>query len=320
MKIVVLDGYAMNPGDLKWDLLSELGELVVHDRTPSELLQVRSKDADILLTNKTIISREIIFQNSNLKYIGELATGFDNIDIKAAAERGIPVCNVPGYSTDSVAQHTFALIMELSLQIAKRSEDARNGGWVNSKDFCYGQSGLIELKDKTLGLIGLGKIGASVAKIGDAFGMKILANVRHPENYNISYVDFTSMEDIFSASDIISLHCPMTNETQGMVNMELLHKMKKYGFLINTARGGLIDEDALANALNNGLIAGAGLDVLSSEPPLESNPLLTARNCLITPHIAWATKESRIRLMAIAATNIKSFFAGKPQNVVNGIQ
>ena len=318
MHIVILDGYSINPGDLSWSLLETFGTLTVHDRTaPDEVLK-RSAGAEIVLTNKSKIPGDVINALTQLQYIGELATGYDNVDVNAAAKRNIPVCNVPGYSTQSVAQLTWALILELTYNINRRSAEVHNGAWTRSKDFCFGHEGLFELQGKTLGLIGLGQIGSAVAKIGMAFGMKIIASVRHPDKYDIAGVSFTSTEDCFKQSDFISLHCPLTEATRQMVNKNLLQLMKPSAYIINTARGALINETDLATALHAGQIAGAALDVLSAEPPAADNPLFNVPHCIITPHIAWATKEARERLLKEAAENLKAFLNGKPRNVVNG--
>jgi glycerate dehydrogenase len=319
MKIVILDGYTINPGDLTWEGLEALGELTVYDRTPAEEVADRCRGAQLVLTNKAKVSGDTIKNLPDLKYIGELATGYDNIDIKEAALRNIPVCNVPGYSTMSVAQLTWALILELVCKTGQRSGEVHDGAWVRSKDFCFGHAGLFELQGKKLGLIGLGQIGSAVAAIGQAFGMEIIANVRNPKKYTMPGVRFVSREECFSEGDIVSLHSPLTDETRQMVNAGLLSTMKPSAMLINTARGALINEKDLADALNNDRIAGAALDVLSTEPPLKDNPVFAARNCIITPHIAWATIEARQRLLDESIENIKAFLNGKPRNVVNKV-
>ena len=319
MKIVILDGYTINPGDLTWEGLEALGELTVYDRTPAEEVADRCQGAQLVLTNKAKVSADAIKKLPDLKYIGELATGYDNIDIKEAALRNIPVCNVPGYSTMSVAQLTWALILELVCKTSQRSGEVHDGAWVRSKDFCFGHAGLFELQGKKLGLIGLGQIGSAVAAIGQAFGMEIIANVRNPKKYTMPGIRFVSREECFREGDIVSLHSPLTDETRQMVNAGLLSTMKPSAMLINTARGALINEKDLADALNNDRIAGAALDVLSSEPPLKDNPMFTAKNCIITPHIAWATIEARQRLLDESIENIKAFLNGKPRNVVNKV-
>jgi glycerate dehydrogenase len=319
MKIVILDGYTINPGDLTWKSLEALGELTVYDRTPAEEVADRCQGAQLVLTNKAKVSGDTIKKLPDLKYIGELATGYDNIDIKEAALRNIPVCNVPGYSTMSVAQLTWALILELVCKTGRRSGEVHDGAWVKSKDFCFGHAGLFELQGKKLGLIGLGQIGSAVAAIGQAFGMEIIANVRNPEKYTMPGVRFVSREECFSEGDIVSLHSPLTDETRQMVNADLLSTMKPSAMLINTARGALINEKDLADALNNDRIAGAALDVLSTEPPAGDNPMFDAKNCIITPHIAWATIEARQRLLDESIENIKAFLNGKARNVVNKV-
>lgn len=317
MNIVVLDGHTLNPGDLSWDTISTLGNLRVYERTPVEEVVAKAKNADILLTNKAKVNADAIAQLSQLKYIGLLATGYDNVDIRAAREKNIPVTNVPAYSTSSVAQLTFALILELIYHTGKRSAEVHEGAWSRSLDFCFGHESLTELYGKTLGLIGLGQIGLTVARIGQAFGMKVLAVVRHPEKYDHPGITFTDTASCFREADFLSLHCPLTAGNTRMVNKELIAQMKPGAFLINTSRGGLINESDLADALYNQQIAGAAVDVLSSEPPAVENPLLTAPNCIVTPHIAWATREARSRLMAQAARNIEAFLNGAPCNVVN---
>jgi glycerate dehydrogenase len=319
MNIVILDGYSINPGDLSWSLLETFGSLTVHDRTPPGDVLKRSAGAEIVLTNKSKIPGDVINALPQLKYIGELATGYDNVDIRAAAERNILVCNVPGYSTQSVAQLTWALLLELTYTVNRRSVEVHNGAWTRSKDFCFGHEGLFELHGKTLGLIGLGQIGSAVAKIALAFGMKVIASVRHPDKYHIADVSFMDTKDCFRQSDFISLHCPLTEATRQMVNKDLLQLMKPSAYIINTARGALINEADLAAALHNERIAGAALDVLSAEPPPADNPLLKAPRCIITPHIAWATKEARERLLKEAAANIEAFLDGRFRNVVNGV-
>lgn len=319
MNIVILDGYTLNPGDLDWSPLEKIANVKVYERTAVADVIERSADAEIVLTNKTKINADAIKALPRLKYIGELATGFDNVDIKAAAERGIPVCNVPGYSTASVAQLTMALILELIYKTGSRSDEARGGAWVNSKDFCYGHAGLFELQGKTLALIGLGQIGSAVAKLAMAFGMNVIASVRNPSKYNIEGVSFDSRENCFKQANFVSLHCPLTDDTRQMVNASLINTMKPTAYIINTARGALINEKELADALNSNRIAGAALDVLSTEPPSPENPLLTAKNCIITPHIAWATKEARERLLNESIKNIQAFLDGQPRNVVNKV-
>ncbi|MFA6540902.1 MAG: D-2-hydroxyacid dehydrogenase [Bacteroidota bacterium] len=316
MNIVVLDGFTLNPGDLQWNELQSLGKCTVHDRTlPGEIIE-RAKDAEIVLTNKVVLSREIIARLPNLKYIGVLATGYNVVDTAAAKEKNIVVTNVPAYSTISVAQTAFSLLLELTHHAGHHSDAVRNGKWNRSKDFTFRDFPLVELAEKKFGIIGFGNIGRAAARIASAFGMTVLVSTRTKKTDG-EPVRFVDTETLFSESDVLSLHCPLTDETKHLVNRNTLALMKRTAFLINTSRGGLIDEPALAAALNAGTIAGAGLDVLSSEPPASDNPLLSATNCIITPHIAWASFEARKRLMAVAAGNVRSFIDGRPVNVVN---
>ena len=318
MKIVVLDGYTLNPGDLSWDGLRILGDMTVYDRTPREQIIERSREANIILTNKTVLDAEVLKSLSHLKYIGVLATGYNAVDTDAASQMGIIVTNIPSYGTYSVAQLTFALILELCHHVQRQSDLVVNGKWSRSMDFTFSDYPLIELASKTLGIIGFGNIGKKVSEIASAFGMKILAYDKiYPGQMGFENVTIVSLQDLLSDSDIVTLHCPLTDETAGLINIDTLRKMKRTAFLINTSRGQIIVEKDLAEALDAGIIAGAGLDVLSVEPPPFDNPLLKARNCIITPHIAWATHESRSRLMNIAVDNIKSFLAGSPVNIVN---
>lgn len=317
MKIVVLDGYTLNPGDLSWDGLKQLGECRIYDRSPEATIEERGGGAEIVLTNKTPLSGGIIGRLESLRYIGVLATGYNIVDVAAARQRKIPVTNVPAYGSRSVAQMTFALILELAHHAGAHSDSVRAGEWSRSDDFCYWHHPLIELEGLTLGIVGFGRIGQIVARLGEAFGMKIVATTRHPEKHAGSGVTFCALEALFRSADIISLHCPLTPESQQLVNRERLGWMKPSALLINTSRGQLIDEAALADALNAGKIAGAALDVLSAEPPKGGNPLFAARNCLITPHIAWATRAARSRLLSTAVENVERFLAGSPQNVVN---
>ncbi len=316
MKIVVLDGYTLNPGDLSWAKLEALGDCIVYDRTPPAKVLERSEGAEILITNKTIISRETIFALPELKYIGVLATGYNIVDIIATSEKNIPVANVPTYGTQSVAQIVFSHILNLAHNVGVHAQKVTDGAWSSSADFCFWEMPLVEIAGKTLGLIGFGRIGAATAKIAQAFGMKVVAYDVNPEQIPAD-VDLLSLNDVFSQSNVVSLHCPLTAENEKLVSAEKLSLMKKTAFLINTSRGPLVDESALAIALNTGVIAGAGLDVLSVEPAQADNPLVTAKNCFITPHIAWATKEARERLMQTAVENVAGFINGHPQNVVN---
>jgi glycerate dehydrogenase len=317
MNIVVLDGYTLNPGDLSWDALKQLGPCTIHDRTPPEQVVERARAAEVVLTNKALLPRETIAALPKLKYIGVLATGYNVVDIEAAKERGISVANIPDYGTHSVAQFTFALLLELAHHIGHHAQTVRDGRWVRSADFCYWDFPLIELHGLTFGVIGFGKIGRATAKLADAFGMKLLVHTRTRPADLPAHYEFTSLDDLLSRSDVVSLHCPLTPENKQFINAERLARMKPTAFLLNTSRGPLLDEAAVAAALNAGKIAGAAVDVVSIEPPKADNPLLTAKNCLVTPHIAWATRAARARLMDIAVENIRAFIAGKPQNVVN---
>lgn len=317
MNIVVLDGYTLNPGDLSWRELEALGEVTIYDRTSKDEILERSINAEILITNKTPLDRELIRNLPKLKYIGVLATGFNVVDIKVASEKGIVVTNVPAYSTKSVAQMVFALILELALNVGLHSEAVKNREWSRSPDFSFWKTPLIELYGLTLGIIGYGQIGREVAKLGNAFGMKILVKTRSEIANPESYITAVSFNELISLSDIVTLHLPLTDDSKNMIAKTQLEKMKNSVFLINTSRGQIVNEDDLAEALNSGKIAGAGLDVLSSEPPSENNPLLRAKNCVITPHIAWATQAARNRLMSVAVNNIKAFIEGQPQNIVN---
>jgi len=313
--IVVLDGHTLNPGDLSWDALSEMGILTVHDRTPAAEVADRAAEAEIVFTNKSLVPAEAIEALPKLKYIGVLATGYNVVDTTVAAARGIPVTNIPGYGTESVAQMTFALILELASQPALHHASVRAGDWSTCPDFCYWQKPLVELHGLTLGLVGYGAIGRAVARIGRAFGMKILVHTRTPrEEEGTQFVD---RETLFREADVVSLHCPLTEENAGFVNDNLLDQMNPSAFLINTGRGPLVNEVDLAAALATNRIAGAATDVLSIEPPPADNPLLTAPNLIITPHIGWATRAARARLMEIAVENLRAFLAGTPQNVVN---
>ncbi len=316
-RIVVLDGHTLNPGDLDWSSIESLGELTVYPRTAPHEIITRAEGAEILLTNKTPVTAEVIAALPALRFIGVLATGFNIVDTAAASASKIPVCNVPGYGTASVAQHVFALLLELTQRSGHHGQTVRDGRWSASPDFCYWDFPLIELAGKTLGIVGYGRIGEAVARIGSAFGMKIIATARKPRSAD--GVEFVATEEIFRRADVITLHCPLTEETRELVNAARIATMKTGAFLINTGRGPLIAEQDLADALNAGRIAGAGLDVLSVEPPTTGNPLFTAKNCIITPHIAWATHDSRARLMEIVAGNIRDFLAGQPRNLVNAV-
>ncbi|MDO4779419.1 MAG: D-2-hydroxyacid dehydrogenase [Bacteroides sp.] len=317
MKIVVLDGYAANPGDLSWDVLKTLGDCTIYDRTmPNEVVE-RAFDAEAILTNKVILKDELLAQLPNLKYIGILATGYNSVDIESAKQRGIIVTNIPSYSTPSVAQMVFAHILNIASQVKHHSDEVRKGRWTNSQDFCFIDSPLLELRGKKIGLIGLGNIGYNTARIAIGFGMEVYAYTSKSVFQLPPEIKKLDLDGIFKECDIVSLHCPLTPETRGLVNKTRLELMRPSSIIINTGRGPLIVEQDLADALNSGKIYAAGLDVLSSEPPKADNPLLAAKNCFITPHIAWATAEARERLMSIAIENVKSYIAGNPTNVVN---
>lgn len=314
MKITVLDGYAENPGDLSWEWLAEYGDYTVYDRTPAELIAERVDGCDVIITNKTPLRRDLLKTLSNLKYVGLLSTGYNIVDWDYCKEADIPVCNIPSYSTAAVAQLTFALILEHTNAVAIHSNSVHSGEWSACKDFCYWKTPLTELQNKTLGIIGFGSIGKAVAKIALAFGMKVVASTNHPAPFD--GVEFTDKDTLLAKSDFVSLHCPLTDKTEGMVNSKFLAKMKSSAMLINTSRGQVVNEADLADALKNGIIAAAGLDVLSVEPPKADNPLFGLKNCYITPHIAWAGYETRVRLMEICKENLKAFSLGKPKNVV----
>jgi glycerate dehydrogenase len=316
MKLVVLDGHTLNPGDLNWDELGSLGELTVYDRTPPELTVERAQDAEAVFTNKVILGPEQIRQLPKLRYIGVLATGTNVVDLPAATARRIVVTNVPAYSTESVVQMVFAHILNLSFGYSRHTQSVRDGRWQQSPDFCYWDQPLIELSGRILGIIGFGRIGLAVALAARGFGLQVFVNAHSIPRYVPNEVRLVSLEEIFRGSDIVSLHCPLTRETRQIVNLKHISMMKRSAWLINTGRGPLVDEKALADALNSGRIAGAGLDVLSTEPPQPDNPLLAAKNCFITPHIAWATVQSRQRLMRTVVGNLRAFLEGRPLNVV----
>ncbi|MDQ1087816.1 D-2-hydroxyacid dehydrogenase [Siphonobacter sp. SORGH_AS_1065] len=318
MKIVLLDGYTLNPGDLNWAPLQEIGDFTVYDRVKPDEIVEKAKEADILLTNKSKLTAEILEQLPNVKYIGVTATGYNIVDTEAARKRNIPVTNVSEYSSRAVAQHTFSLILHFTNDVARLNESVRQKQWAKSPDFCYSFSPLTELSGKTLGLIGFGSIAKEVAKIAHAFGMRVIAHRRSEKPATgFEFVEILPLETVFRESDVVSLHCPLTEETKGIINAERLGWMKPTSYLINTGRGPLIVEQDLADALNQGVIAGAGLDVLSVEPPSLDNPLPEAKNCVITPHVAWLAFEARRRLLQMTADNIKAFLNGTPINVVN---
>lgn len=317
MKIVILDAYTTNPGDLSWKDFESLGDFIAFDYTPAEKTVERAKDADVIITNKTLLPRETLEQLPKLKYIGLLSTGFNVVDVEYAKQKGIPVCNVPTYSTQAVAQLTFALIMEIYNNVALHSKAVHDGEWCSSENFCFWKAPLIELNSKKIGIIGFGKIGNAVAKIADAFDMNILCYTPSKKPLpNFKSFKFVELDELLKSSDIVSLHCPLTPQTTNMVNDSFISKMKKSAILINTSRGGSIDEAALAKALNEGRIFGAGVDVLSTEPPKCSNPLLSCERCIITPHIAWAGYETRQRLIKIVYDNLKSFLN---KNTINNV-
>lgn len=316
MQIVILDGFTANPGDLRWAEIEALGSCTIFDRTDDADIVSRVGDAEIVLTNKTVLSADTIARLTRVKMIGVLATGVNVVDVAAAKAHGIVVCNVPAYSTPGVAQAVFALLLELTNRTGHHDRTVHEGRWAACEDFCYWDGDLVELAGLTLGIVGYGQIGAAVARVGRAFDMRILANRRRASGGIEGGGDYVDLDRLFRESDVVSLHCPLTSETKGLVNAARIEQMKPTAYLINTARGGLVTELDLAAALNAGRIAGAGLDVLSVEPPPAVNPLLTAKNCVITPHIAWATRAARRRLLTITAANIAGFLAGRPQNVV----
>jgi glycerate dehydrogenase len=317
--IVILDGYTINPGDNPWDSLKALGNCTIYDRTPSEHKLERARDAEIILLSKVKLDESTLEALPNLKYISMLATGYNNVDVAAAGRLGIPVSNVPAYSTESVAQATFALLLELAMHAGLHDASVKAGEWISCPDHSYWKTPLVELDGLTLGIVGYGTIGRAVARIGTAFGMKILAYApRIPQDSGSVPVSFVPLEELFASSDVVSLNCPQTPENGGFVNARLLGLMKQSAFLLNLARGGLVNEADLALALRSGRIAGAGLDVVAHEPMLADNPLLSAPNCLFTPHIAWASLAARRRLTAVVTANVAAFLAGTPINVVNG--
>jgi len=318
MKIVILDGYTLNPGDLSWDELKKLGDVTIYDRTSADKVVERAEGAEAIFTNKTPVSEEAINQLSSLKYIGVLATGYNIINTEAAKAKGIVVANVPGYGTASVVQMTFALLLELCLNVQRHSDSVRDGKWARSVDFCFWDYPLVELAGKTMGIIGYGSIGQKVGDVATAFGMNIIGNSRRwTDQSHRSNFRWAEIPELLQQSDVVSIHCPLFAETKGLINKESLQSMKRSAFLLNTSRGPIVVDQDLADALNNGVIAGAGIDVLSAEPPSKDNPLFTAKNCIITPHIAWATKEARARLMATTVSNLSAFIGGNPVNVVN---
>jgi glycerate dehydrogenase len=317
-RIVVLDGYCLNPGDLDWSALETLLDVTVHPRTPAAEVAARVGSAAFAFTNKSLLPRETLAQCKSLRYIGVLATGYNIVDVKAAREFGITVTNIPTYGTNSVAQHAIALLLELALHAGEHSRSARAGEWAANPDWCYWKSPLVELAGKTMGIVGFGRIGRQTGKIADALGMRVIAHDAVQVNPP-AYEGFrwAGLDELMAESDAVSLHCPLTSDNQHMINAARLRTMKPTAFLVNTSRGPLVNDQDLADALEQGVIAGAGVDVLAVEPPAAGNPLLSAKNCIVTPHIAWATKEARARLMGIAVENVRAFLAGKPVNVVS---
>lgn len=318
MKIVVLDGYTLNPGDISWEGMEALGEVTVYDRTKEDEIVARIGDADVVYTNKTPITKETLEACPNVKFIGVLATGYNIVDVDAAKEKGIPVSNIPTYGTAAVSQYAIALLLELCHHIGEHSNAVKAGDWSNNADWCFWNYPLVELAGKTMGIIGFGRIGQDTGKIAQALGMKVLAyDAYQKPELESETCKYTDLDTLFAESDVISLHCPLFPSTQGIINKENIAKMKDGVMIINDSRGPLIVEEDLRDALNSGKVAGAAVDVVSTEPIQMDNPLLDAKNCIITPHIAWAPKESRQRLMNIAVENLKCYAEGKPQNVVN---
>lgn len=318
MKIVVLDGFTLNPGDLSWHNLKNIGQVTVYDRTKLNQIIDRIGDAEIVYTNKTPLTKATLEVCSSVKWIGVLATGYNVVDVLYARSKNIPVCNVPTYGTASVSQFVFALLLELCHQVGSHSETVKAGDWSNSKDFCYWNSPLVELAGKTMGIVGLGRIGLNTAKIGQAFGMHVIVYTNHQNQDLISEgLRYVTMEELFKESDVVSLHCPLFDSTKGMINKDTIAKMKDSVMVINTSRGQLIVEEDMKDALNNDQVAGFACDVVSIEPIRTDNPLLEAKNCIMTPHIAWAPLESRERLLDTAVNNLKSFLEGQEVNVVN---
>ncbi len=317
MKIVVLDGYTLNPGDLSWEDMESLGELKVYDRTPEDKVLERIRDFDIVFTNKTPVSKEVIAACPKLRYIGVLATGYNIVDVQAAREHNIPVSNIPVYGTAAVAQMVFALLLEICHHTAAHSDAVHRGEWANNPDWCFWNYPLIELAGKTMGIVGLGRIGQNTARIASALGMKVIAYDGHESDSGRECAEYVTFDGLLEKSDVIALHCPLFPSTKGIINKGSIAKMKDGVILINNSRGPLVVEQDLADALNSGKVYAAGIDVVSTEPIKEDNPLLGAKNCFITPHISWAPKESRIRLINIAVENLKSFIEGKPSNIVN---
>ena len=323
MKIVVLDGYALNPGDLSWEKIKELGELEIYERTPEEKILERARGAEVLLTNKTPLSRETIEALPELEYIGVLATGYNVVDVEAAAENEVVVTNVPSYGSNAVAQFVLALLLEVCHHVGEHNRAVKNGAWTEADDFCFWNYPLTELQDKTIGIIGFGSIGQRTAELAAAFGMKVIVYDRSPgkkksdQTVKTERVEFVDLMDLYRSSDVISLHCPLTAETEGMINKASIEQMQEGVIIINTARGGLIVEEDLAAALEAGKVKTAAVDVLSSEPPASSNPLLNSDKTIVSPHIAWASREARQRLMDTVVKNLKGYLNG---NVINQVK
>ena len=317
MKIVVLDGYTENPGDLSWEELGKLGDLTVYDRSSKEQIIERIGDAQAVFTSEAVIGREVMDACKNLEFISVLSTGYNTVDVEYAKEKGITVCNIPAYGTDSVGQFAIALLLEICHHIGHHDQAVKAGRWKESPDWCFWDFPLIELSGKTMGIIGFGRIGQKTGIIAKALGMQVLAYGGHETEVGRTIAEYVSLEELLKRSDVISLHCPLTPSTKGMINKETIDKMKDGVILINNARGALIVEKDLADALNSGKVYAAGLDVVSTEPIKSDNPLLTAKNCIITPHISWAPKEARQRIMDMSVGNLRQFLAGSPVNVVN---
>ena len=321
MKIVILDGYTINPGDLSWERLKKYGELTVYDRTPKELVAQRIGDAEIVMTSKCVLSSEVLSQCPNLKWIGILATGINMVDQEYATAHKILITYIPAYSTDSVVQFTFSLLLEICNQVKVHSDAVHSGKWQTAEDFCFRLTPQIELAGKTFGIIGYGNIGRRVARMAEAFGMKVIIASNYPDpEFETESISFTSLEELFAMSDVISLHCPLTEDNRGFINQSSISKMKDGVILLNTSRGPLIQDENLAQALKSGKVFAAGLDVLSVEPPGSGNPLIGIPNCIITPHIAWITRESRTRLIDTAISNLESHLGGENANCVNVVE
>lgn len=314
LRIVIADGYTLNPGDLTWDVIKSYGTVDYHDRTPVDEMPERCRHAEVIITNKAIVNASTIEAARDLKLILVTATGYNIVDVDAARKHKVVVCNVPDYGTASVAQHTFALILELANHVGANSRAVSSGEWTNSPDFAFSKASITELQGKVIGIVGLGRIGAQVARLADAFDMKVLYNSRQPKNSRFG--TYASLEELLAESDIVTLHCPLTRENTKFMNSGQLRRMKKNAWLINTSRGGLIEESDLAEALTNGVIAAAALDVLSVEPPPSGNPLLSAPNCMITPHNAWLSLEARTRILKVTESNLAAFLKQQPVNVV----